>query len=402
MIKTLRIGIGYEIMRATTKDRRSAGRWLKKTLESSGPTYIKIGQFIGNRPDIFGNEISDEVSKLQNQTSITFEAEKPPGVHKMEPKPVASASIAQVHKGKLKDGRVVAVKIKRPNVNDQLSRELGDIRVAFELSKMFNSEFTLLTNWFGDFEKTVLNELDFEKEVENIQFFSNMYKENQIIRVPRVLKELSGKDHIVMEYLESNPIKTCKNPMVVSENLMNTFIEQILYNGVIHGDLHAGNLGVSKDSSLSNGDPLSEQIIMYDFGNVIRIPEFYQKAMRRVLVACQNRNSTELLDAMSAMGMKIRDAKAAKNFADKFFVYLDTLDPKSFSYTQEDIMVPIELDTITMTIIRTHSLVEGICKDIYPQFNYESLIQQNIELLFIEQFVSTVLKRTRQPRASQP
>lgn len=396
MIKTLRIGIGYEIMRATTKDRRSAGRWLKKTLESSGPTYIKIGQFIGNRPDIFGNEISDEVSKLQNQTSITFEAEKPPGVHKMEPKPVASASIAQVHKGKLKDGRVVAVKIKRPNVNDQLSRELGDIRVAFELSKMFNSEFTLLTNWFGDFEKTVLNELDFEKEVENIQFFSNMYKENQIIRVPRVLKELSGKDHIVMEYLESNPIKTCKNPMVVSENLMNTFIEQILYNGVIHGDLHAGNLGVSKDSSLS------EQIIMYDFGNVIRIPEFYQKAMRRVLVACQNRNSTELLDAMSAMGMKIRDAKAAKNFADKFFVYLDTLDPKSFSYTQEDIMVPIELDTITMTIIRTHSLVEGICKDIYPQFNYESLIQQNIELLFIEQFVSTVLKRTRQPRASQP
>lgn len=383
-------------MRATTKDRRSAGRWLKKTLESSGPTYIKIGQFIGNRPDIFGNEISDEVSKLQNQTSITFEAEKPPGVHKMEPKPVASASIAQVHKGKLKDGRVVAVKIKRPNVNDQLSRELGDIRVAFELSKMFNSEFTLLTNWFGDFEKTVLNELDFEKEVENIQFFSNMYKENQIIRVPRVLKELSGKDHIVMEYLESNPIKTCKNPMVVSENLMNTFIEQILYNGVIHGDLHAGNLGVSKDSSLS------EQIIMYDFGNVIRIPEFYQKAMRRVLVACQNRNSTELLDAMSAMGMKIRDAKAAKNFADKFFVYLDTLDPKSFSYTQEDIMVPIELDTITMTIIRTHSLVEGICKDIYPQFNYESLIQQNIELLFIEQFVSTVLKRTRQPRASQP
>lgn len=383
-------------MRATTKDRRSAGRWLKKTLESSGPTYIKIGQFIGNRPDIFGNEISDEVSKLQNQTSITFEAEKPPGVHKMEPKPVASASIAQVHKGKLKDGRVVAVKIKRPNVNDQLSRELGDIRVAFELSKMFNSEFTLLTNWFGDFEKTVLNELDFEKEVENIQFFSNMYKENQIIRVPRVLKELSGKDHIVMEYLESNPIKTCKNPMVVSENLMNTFIEQILYNGVIHGDLHAGNLGVSKDSSLS------EQIIMYDFGNVIRIPEFYQKAMRRVLVACQNRNSTELLDAMSAMGMKIRDAKAAKNFADKFFVYLDTLDPKSFSYTQEDIMVPIELDTITMTIIRTHSLVEGICKDLYPQFNYESLIQQNIELLFIEQFVSTVLKRTRQPRASQP
>jgi predicted unusual protein kinase regulating ubiquinone biosynthesis (AarF/ABC1/UbiB family) len=180
--------------------------------------------------------------------------------------------------------------------------------------------------------------------------------------------------------------------MVVSDTLMNTFIEQILYNGVIHGDLHAGNLGVSFND---------DSLIMYDFGNVIRIPEFYQKSMRNVLVACQNRNSDALLKAMSAMGMKIRDMKAAKTFADKFFVYLDTLDPNSFAYTQDDIMVPIELDTITMTIIRTHSLVEGICKDIYPQFNYENLIQQNIELLAIEQFVSAILKRTRQFRASR-
>ena len=85
--------------------------------------------------------------------------------------------------------------------------------------------------------------------------------------------------------------------------------------------------------------------------------------------------------------MKIRDDKAAKNFANKFFVYLDTLDPSSFEYTQKDIMVPIELDPITLTIIRTYSLVEGLCKDIYPQFTYENIIQQNIELLTIEQFI---------------
>jgi ubiquinone biosynthesis protein len=393
MIKTLKIGIGYEIMRVTTRDQKATGKWLRQTLESSGPTYIKIGQFIGNRPDLFGKDISSEVSKLQNQTKITFKPEKPKGVYKMDQTPVASASIAQVHKGVLKDGRVVAIKIKRPGVNEQLAQELRDIRVTFDLSKILNSEFTLLQNWFGDFEKTVLDELDFTKEVDNIQFFCDTYKENSNIRVPRVIKELSSSDHIVMEYLPSNPIKMCKNPMVVSDTLMNTFIEQILYNGVIHGDLHAGNLGVSFND---------DSLIMYDFGNVIRIPEFYQKSMRNVLVACQNRNSDALLKAMSAMGMKIRDMKAAKTFADKFFVYLDTLDPNSFAYTQDDIMVPIELDTITMTIIRTHSLVEGICKDIYPQFNYENLIQQNIELLAIEQFVSAILKRTRQFRASRP
>lgn len=180
-----------------------------------------------------------------------------------------------------------------------------------------------------------------------------------------------------MEYLPSTPIKKCKKPLEISENLMNLFIEQILYHGVIHGDLHAGNLGVLEDS-----------IIVYDFGNVIRIPDFYQKAMRELLVACQNRNSSELLSAMTNMGMKIKDEKAAKNFANKFFVYLDTLDPKSFTYTQSDIMVPIELDTVTLTIIRTYSLVEGLCKEIYPQFTYERLIQQNIELLTIEQLVN--------------
>lgn len=387
MIKTLRIGIGYETMKRTSTPRET-GRWLRRTLETSGPTYIKIGQFIGNRPDIFGNEISDEVSKLQNQVvSTTFRVKKPPGVYTMDPDPVASASIAQVHRGTLNDGRVVAVKIKRPNVDETLREELSNIKSVVKLSKMLNAEFSLLSSWFEDFEKNVADELDFMKEVENIRLFHEIYKFSTEIRVPRVLPELSTRDHIVMEFVNSEPIKTCREPMTISENLMNTFVEQILYNGIIHGDLHAGNLGIDKDS---------DRIVMYDFGNVIRIPDFYQKAMQDVLVACQNRNPNALLKAMSDMKMKIRDVKAAKNFAKKFFVYLDTLDPKSFSYTQDDIMVPIELDPITLTIIRTYSLVEGLCKTVYPQFTYERIIQQNIELLAIEQLVQALQNRIRE------
>lgn len=390
MIKTLRIGIGYETMKRTTTPRET-GRWLRRTLETSGPTYIKIGQFIGNRPDLFGKEVSEEVSKLQNQTNVTFKAQKPKGIYKMDPDPIASASIAQVHRGVLKDGRIVAIKIKRPTVDQELRSELKDIRSVFEISKMFMNEFSLLSGWFEDFEKNVADELDFTKEVENIRFFYDIYKYSKDIRVPRVVPELSGKDHITMEYVPSTSVKMCSNPLAISENLMNTFIEQILYNGVIHGDLHAGNLGVVSKSplgDLSNSPPDSEEIVMYDFGNVIRIPDFYQKAMRQVLVACQQRDTKALLKAMSAMGMKIKDISAAEKFATKFFLYLDTLDPKSFTYTQDDIMVPIELDTITLTIIRTYSLVEGICKEIYPQFTYERIIQQNMELLVIEQLVS--------------
>lgn len=365
------------MMRMTGRTKREMGSWLRRSLETSGPTYIKIGQFIGNRPDLFGNEISDELSKLQNQTNVTFQVEKPKGIQKMNPKPIASASIAQVHKGSLSDGRVVAIKVKRPNIDTQLYDELGDIKNILKLSNSFMPEMKLLSNWFNDFEKNISDELDFMKEVKNIQLFHEIYKYNEDFIVPRVLPELSNKEYIVMEYIKSNSIKTCENPIRVSENLMNTFVEQILYNGIIHGDLHAGNLGIVDN----------DVIVMYDFGNVIKIPEFYQQAMRNVLVACQERNPQNLLKAMISMGMKIRDEKAAKNFAKKFFTYLDTLDPSSFEYTQKDIMVPIELDPITLTIIRTYSLVEGLCKEVYPQFTYENIIQQNMELLTIEQFI---------------
>lgn len=368
-------------MMKRTSTKKETGHWLRRTLETSGPTYIKIGQFIGNRPDIFGKEISDEVSKLQNQASVTFKATKPFGVKKMEQEPIASASIAQVHKGVLDDGRIVAVKIKKPSVDEQLSNELRDIRFAFDFSKMFMQEMSILSGWFEDFEKNVKDELDFVNEGENLAYFNQIYKGSIYVRVPRIIQSLSDKNHMVMEYLPSDPIKSCSNPLLVSENLMSLFIEQILYHGIIHGDLHAGNLGV-----------LGDTIVMYDFGNVIRIPDSYQKAMRELLVACQNRSATQLLTAMTKMGMKIKDEKAAKNFANKFFVYLDTLDPKSFTYTQSDIMVPIELDTVTLTIIRTYSLVEGLCKEIYPQFTYERLIQQNIELLTIEQIISRFLQ----------
>lgn len=382
-MKTLKIGIGFELTRLLTmNNQKRAGTWLRKTLEDSGPTYIKIGQFIGNRSDLFGKEISEEVSKLQNQTK-TFNASKPNGIYQMNKQPIASASIAQVHLGRLEDGRLVAIKIKRPNVDFDLKEELKGIKDGIKFTNMFVNEMSLLSNWFEDFEKNVADELDFSKEVSNIQFFYDIYKYNENVRIPRVIPELSGKNHIVMEYLPSDPVKTCENPLAVSENLMNIFIEQILYNGVIHGDLHAGNIGIRGEN----------QIVMYDFGNVIRIPEFYQRAMRDVLVASQDRNTNGLLKAMSDMGMVIKDISAAENFTKKFFVYLDTLDPKSFTYTQDDIMVPIELDTITLTILRTSSLVEGICKEIYPQFTYDQVIQQNIELLAIEQLVTALSPR---------
>lgn len=357
--------------------RRETGKWLKRTLEKSGPMYVKIGQFIGNRPDLFGDEISEEVSALQNHVEPFKITEKPKGLD-MEDEPFASASIAQVHMGRLKNGKTIVVKMKRPNIDRELKSEMNDIKNVFTAATYLMPEMKSLLNWFDDFEKTITNELDFKKEIKNIQMFRKIYRHNPDVKIPAVVETLSTNNMIIMEYVPSKSIKSYTNPLQISENIMNMFVEQILYNGVIHGDLHAGNMGCTEDG----------RIVLYDFGNVIQIPEYYQNAMRRMIVAVQNKNQSELLNSMKDMKMIIHDEKAAQDFAVYFFKYIDTLDPKSFSYSSTDIKVPIELDNITLTIIRTYSLVEGLCKNVYPQFTYERIIQQNIELLMIERLVS--------------
>ncbi len=366
-------------MMKRVQTKRQTGRWLKQMLEKSGPTYVKIGQFISNRPDLFGKELSDEVLSLQNKTETFILEETFPNSIRINRNPIASASIAQIHKGVLNDGRLVVVKVKRPDVDKQLIEEISGIRTVLDFFQFFIPEMKSLSEWFRDFEKTVIDELDFINEVKNIQIFEQMYNYDDDILIPRVIKEMSNEKYVVMEYVPSKPLKTTENPLKISENLMNMFIEQILYNGVIHGDLHAGNMGITKD----------DKIVLYDFGNVIRIPEYYQIAMRRVIQVVQNRDSKGLLESMEQMGMEILDRPAAQEFTKKFFSYVDTLDPKSFSYTKTDIMVPIKLDNITLTILRTYSLVEGVCTDIYAQFTYEQVIQNNLELLILDSFFNS-------------
>jgi ubiquinone biosynthesis protein len=352
---------------------KETGKWLKRTLEKSGPTYVKIGQFIGNRPDIFGKEVSEEMMTLQSNVTPFKVSKNPFESIDMELEPFASASIAQVHKGTLKDGRMIVVKIKRPGVDEQLTSEMKSIRQVVNTFMPMMPEMKPLSNWFEDFERNVLEELDFKNEINNIKLFGNLYEYDNNIKIPRVLSNLSTNDMIVMEYVPSKSIKESDDPAGTSENIMNMFVEQILYNGVIHGDLHAGNMGSTKDG----------KIVLYDFGNVIQIPEYYQNAMKRMLVAVQNKDANELLESMKDMKMRILDQKAAQEFAVFFFKYIDTLDPKSFSYSSTSIKVPIQLDNITLTILRTYSLVEGVCKFVYPQFTYEQVIQLNLEMLFI-------------------
>ena len=379
VVRPLEIGVGLKLVPAADR-----GKWLRRALDGAGPTYVKAGQFISNRPDIFGKEFSRELAPLRdNVTPFDFEQVRnqvPREISDVNPVPFASASIAQVHRAKLKNKDVV-LKIKRPGIEAQIKEDLDLIRGGTSLLNLIpNFGMDAVMPWLDEFERGLVAELDFRKEVKNISYFRDMYRDRKDIIIPRPYSRLSSNNVIVMDWTPSKPITA----PFKAERLINMFLEQLLYEGVIHGDLHTGNLGIS-----SEGGKTFPPLVLYDFGNIIRVTDKYKTAIRDFVYGVQTKNLDTVMDNMTKMGMVVRDREVTRIFVKQYFDYLDTLDLSSFTINSPEIRakaskVPVELDPTTLVILRTYSLLEGLAKELDPQFSYEKIITKNIETLFLD------------------
>lgn len=351
ILKPFVIGLEYQVSRNT--------KLLKSRLEAAGPTYIKIGQFVSNRPDVFGKALSSELATLQDSVTPTPSQKTPPPGVTCDPVPFASASIAQVHLGTYK-GKQVAVKIKRPEVDRRLRQDLSGFKLLMRDDPKFMT----------DFEDSLIKELDFKQEVRNAQEFARMYDFDRTVRIPEVYPEVCTEDIIVMDYVESTP------GVPRAERLINMFLEQLLFEDVIHGDMHSGNIGLDKDGAL----------ILYDFGNVIRTTREYRDATREFVWHLQSRDIPKIIQTMRKMGMYVSNEKATKAFIQKLLRYIDSMDIAEFRFTADEIQerVPVILDPVTSAIVRSFSLLEGYCKSVDPGFSYERIISSNLETLFAD------------------
>lgn len=392
VVRPLEIGVGLKLVPPADR-----GKWLRRALDGAGPTYIKAGQFISNRPDIFGKELSRELAPLRdNVTPFDFEQVRdqvPKEVSDVNPVPFASASIAQVHRAKLKNKDVV-LKIKRPGIEAQIKEDLDLIRGGTSLLNLIpNFGMEAVAPWLDEFERGLIAELDFRKEVKNISYFRDMYRDRDDIIIPRPYSRLSSNNVIVMDWTPSKPITA----PFKAERLINMFLEQLLYEGVIHGDLHTGNLGIS-----------SKSLVLYDFGNIIRVTDKYKTAIRDFVYGVQTKNLDTVMDNMTKMGMVVRDREVTRIFVKQYFDYLDTLDLRSFTVNSPEIRakaskVPVELDPTTLVILRTYSLLEGLAKELDPQFSYEKIITKNIETLFLDlEYIMYRIEKDSRPGSTGP
>lgn len=266
------------------------------SFEELGPTYVKLGQLLATRPDLVPSSWVTEFEKLHATVQpLSFEVieqvlkeEFGDSLHEhfesFDPKPLGSASIAQVHRAKLRDGSDVVVKVQRPGIVATINDDLNVLYFLAELLEKYIEE-TRPYNPVGvvdEYFKTLELETNFLIEANNIRRFSENFKTDEHIVIPKVYLELSTERVLVLETVTGIPLssdealtdKNIDREAIVKAGLR-CYMEMVFRYGFFHGDLHAGNFFILPENKIG----------LIDFGVVGRLNRKTQTAIANMLLA---------------------------------------------------------------------------------------------------------------------
>jgi|APGre2960657373_1045057.scaffolds.fasta_scaffold00071_31 predicted unusual protein kinase regulating ubiquinone biosynthesis (AarF/ABC1/UbiB family) len=384
---------------------RIFGKWLKDEMVSLGPAFMKMGQFMSTRTDVFGSAVTAELSKLQdNSNEVPFEAIKAvidaeyadynktvdDIFESIDPIPLASASIGQVHRGRLrlKGGGLaeVVIKVQKPNVRQQILADLASLTaIASFMSQLGAARGREFQSLLRQYDTFLQAELDFKREVRNMQMFREANGGASIpgVIVPRPFPSLSTTNVLVMEYVPS--IKVTDEAALaaagiplsaVAAKVVDAFLNQITIAGIVHCDPHPGNIGVLANST----DPTSPTIVLYDFGNVVELTPAFRSQITNLVVSVYQQDVDEFLDLLVNLGiLRVSDPLELlemRSFFVYFFEYLKSVD---FDRLRTSIMdneqlqesnVTFKIDNDFLALVRVFSLLDGTCTRLDPNFNY--------------------------------
>jgi ubiquinone biosynthesis protein len=286
---------------------------LPDDLERLGPTFVKLGQLLSSRPDLLPPPYLKALARLQDKVKpfpfedveFTVEAELGTKLNKafssFEREPIAAASLGQVHRAALHDGRPVVVKVQRPNIAAQIEEDFAALAEAakfLERHTRLGQKYQLL-NILDEFQKTLAHELDYCREAGNMKVVSKALQKFERIKIPNPVDGYTTRKILTMEFIEGTKI-TELSPLalldqsggILAEELFQAYLQQILVDGIFHADPHPGNILLTPD----------KRIALLDLGMVGHTSPTMQENLLKLLLAVCEGDSDQAADIAARIG----------------------------------------------------------------------------------------------------
>ena len=295
-----------------------------KLLAALGPTYIKLGQILSMRKDLFSPEWIEALETLQDDAprlpfaAIRTQVEESLGGRledlfaSFDEQPLGTASIAQTHRARTRDGDEVVVKVQRPGIEATMRSDLDLLYLSAQVLEASIDEMQLVgvVSIVEEFEKGLIKELNFHQELSNLLEFQRHLDPARKVTVPRPYPELSARTVLTMQFFAGRPIRKLvpKSPeaQAAVNEIVYTAFKQVLVDGVFHGDPHAGNLLYDEDGTLC----------MIDLGMIGRITPEQRDDIVTLAVATIANDGTTIARVLLKMGTPTQRVNLAELKAD--------------------------------------------------------------------------------------
>jgi predicted unusual protein kinase regulating ubiquinone biosynthesis (AarF/ABC1/UbiB family) len=293
---------------------------LPDDLERLGPTFVKLGQLLSSRPDLLPPQYLKPLSRLQDKVTpfpyedveTIVEAELGTRINKafsfFDRNPVAAASLGQVHRALLHDGRPVVVKVQRPGIGRQIEEDFAALEqiARFLHRHTFFGQRYQLRKILEEFAATLAHELDYRREASNLRLLAKNLSKYEHVKVPLPIDDYTTRKVLTMEYIEGTKITEMSpiarldfNGGALAEELFKAYLQQVLVDGVFHADPHPGNIFITPDHCVA----------LLDLGMVGHTTPGMQEDLLKLLLAVSEGES----DDAASIAIRISDCGVTFN-----------------------------------------------------------------------------------------
>ncbi|MCY0880716.1 MAG: AarF/UbiB family protein [Firmicutes bacterium] len=379
----------------------------RETAEDLGGMLIKVGQFLSSRVDLLPQPFIDELQTLQDQVSaVPWDKIEPILLKDLGPisatfkdfdtTPLAAASLGQVYQAHLWNGRKVAVKVQRPQIRCIVSSDLKALGIVVQITTRFTNfgrSFDLFTV-LREFHRTVFDEINYGKELENTETVRQTLKDIPWVHIPHVFPEYSTGRILTMEFytgIKINQVAELKahhiDPGHVAEEAINLYLHMVFDIGIFHADPHPGNILVNDQGDL----------ILLDYGMIGRIDWADKQNLRKLFVAISERNPQAIIDSMAALGMVPPQAQTPRlkrhirYLLDRYYAetldQLNRLDLPALFKEFEDLLrsESIQMPGHYAFLGRAIAILVGIATTLDPHINLVQLFKPYVTRFITEE-----------------